>query len=375
MEHNIQIVKNKITQIEATKEKQELKLDNFGFQQDVLYQNAQKRTFSNKPIEKDRIDDDEMKTLVGQVPLPNFEVLSPAEEKSLKKRHAFRYREYKKQKEAYIQKIDKWKDREILRQDSYRKLLQVRREGENYPNVAPNADAMMEAYSWANQEEIKKAITKYGQDETNAFLEVAKYSGFVKAEKGITEYAQQYYIAYNDYLRKDRNVDNMTEANKSTMTAKRIRNLEQADNALKLNKMSHQLVTHRYVKADALPFMLNTKSEADAEVVLEQFSKSKDKQHIIQEKGFYSTGMYRTHMNEVCFKSDVEIFILVEKGTRAVSIADTRLQMAEEAELLLAPGTKFELVDVRKNSDYQKGDVKWRLFLKTIPQSSDGIPA
>jgi len=370
-----QIELNKTAPIEITKQKEEVKLDNFGFQQDVLKQNAQRRIFSNNPIEKNRIDDDEMKTLVGHVPLPEFEVLSPAAEKSLKKRHALRYRKYKKQKEAYIQKIDTWKDKEILRQDSYRKLLQVRREGENFPKVEPNANNMMEAYLWANQEEIKQKITKYGQDETNAFLEVAKYSGFTKAEIGITEYAAQYYIAYNDYLRKDRNVDNMNEGNKSTMTEKRIQHLEQADNALKLNKMSHQLVTHRYVKADALPFMLNTKSREEAEAVLEQFTNNKDKQHIIQEKGFYSTGMYKTKMNEACFKSDVEIFILVEKGTRAVSIADTRLQMAKEAELLLAPGTKFELVDARKNNNYQDGDVKWQLFLKTLPQSGDGIPA
>jgi len=375
MDNQLELTKNKTSELQKMEQKQEVKLDNFGFQQSVLKQNAQRRAFSTKEIDINRIEDDEMKTMIGNVPQPDFDILTPAEEKSLKKHHAFRYLRYKKKKQAFIDKVGVWKQKDDLRRKAYSKLLKIRRSGENFPEVEPNADSMMEAYYWANEEENKQKITEFGQEETKAFLKMAKYSGFEDAKEGLTEYAAQYYVAYNDYLRKDRNIDKMENRNKSVMTADRLQHLEHADNALKLNKMSHQLVTHRYVKADALPFMLNTESQEDAEAVLQQFMQKKNKQYILQEKGFYSTGMYSTYMNEK-FKSDIEIFILVEKGTRAVSVADTKLQMAKEAELLLAPGTKFELVDVRKNSAYKrKGDVKWRLFLKTIPQSSDGIPA
>ena len=307
--------------------------------------------------------------------MPDFDVLTPAEEKSLKKHHYSQYKKYKTKKETYISNLNSWVENESQRKHAYRNVLRLRRQGEHFPKVEANADSMMEAYYWANKEENKQLITDFGKAETNALSKLSRLSGLKHAVSGLKEYVGNFFVAMNAYLRKDRDLSKMDAANKNIMTEKRIRNLNEAEESLNLQKMSHQLVTRRYVGKDALKFMFNCNDDHAAEEKLKQFIQTKASKPILEEKGFYSTAMYSTHQNEM-FKSQVEIFILVEKGTKAVSIADTDIEQVKgEAELLLAPGTKFQLIDARQNSTYKPGDVKWRLYLKTIPQGDAGIPA
>lgn len=350
--------------------------DNWGFQQDVLHKNANIRTFSNKTVNLDYIEQNEINHLIGKnPPLPSFDVLTPKEEKSLKKKHHFQYKKYKTQKETYINNLNAWGENESMRKHAYRDLLRLRRQGEMFPKIESNADSMMEAYYWANKAENRQIITDLGKAETNALSKLSKLSGLKHAVTGLKEYVGNFFIAMNAYLRKDRDLSQMDEANKNIMTNIRIRNLNEAEESLKMQKMSHQLVTRRYVGKDALKFMLNCADDYAAEEKLKQFIQTKSSKPVLEEKGFYSTAMYSTNKNEM-FKNQVEIFILVEKGTKAISIADTDIEQVKgEAELLLAPGTKFQLIDARQNSTYKPGDVKWRLYLQTIPQSDAGIPA
>ena len=93
----------------------------------------------------------------------------------------------------------------------------------------------------------------------------------------------------------------------------------------------------------------------------------------MEEKGFTSTAMYVNQGNEE-FKNKVEIIMLVEKGTKAISIAGTDIEKYDEAELLLAPGTKYELIDIRENTKDKKKPV-WRIYMRTIPQEKEGTLA
>lgn len=372
------VLKNE--KIETQTQLQNVKLDKFGFEEENIKKRAEQRTFSNKKIDIERIEKDEMEHLIGKnAPLPEFDVLTPAEEKSLKKHSRRKFKRYIAQKDAYIQKLNAWGENEGQRKLAYREVIRLRRKGERYPDIEADAESMLEAYNWAEKAENKAEITNFGIEQTKALMELAKRSGCKHAKDGLKEYVGDYYQALNEYLRKDRKLDNVSAGNRSILSNKCIRNFEHAEDAIKMQKMSHQLVTHRYVAADALKFMFGGNSIQEAETLLDNYIKKEKKEEklFVEEKGFSSTGMYSTPMNEG-FRNQVEIFILVEKGTHAVSIAKVKeIEKYDEAELLLGPGTKFEVVDVRKNNEFNNAfkDVKWRLFLKTIPQKGDGVPA
>ena len=147
--------------------------------------------------------------------------------------------------------------------------------------------------------------------------------------------------------------------------------MRQALKAFEMQKMSHQLVTRRYVGSNVLRFMFGKNSEQEAIDFMRQWTSSKKQKICIEEKGFTSTAMYVNEGNEA-FKNKVEIIMLVEKGTKAISIAGTDIEKYDEAELLLAPGTKYELIDIRENTQNTKDPI-WRIYLRTIPQDGAGI--
>ena len=169
--------------------------DNWGFQQDVLHKNANIRTFSNKTVNLDYIEQNEINHLIGKnPPLPSFDVLTPKEEKSLKKRHHFQYKKYKTQKETYINNLNAWGENESMRKHAYRDLLRLRRQGEMFPKIESNADSMMEAYYWANKAENRQIITDLGKAETNALSKLSKLSGLKHAVTGLKEYVGNFFI-------------------------------------------------------------------------------------------------------------------------------------------------------------------------------------
>ena len=71
----------------------------------------------------------------------------------------------------------------------------------------------------------------------------------------------------------------------------------------------------------------------------------------------------------------IEFIIRCNKGTAAFNVEDISL-VGGESELLLAPGTKFRLIDAQLDgkADIKKGNKKsWKIYLETIPVSEEGV--
>lgn len=355
--------------MEVSKEK----VNAFGINEALLKQRAKQRVFAEEKINTEYVSQEELKDYVGKnVPLPNFTPLTIEEEKSLKKRNRAKYVVYKVKKEQYIKHLNSWGENEGKRKQAYRQVLRIRRQGDAYPEIKPDVDSMTEAFYWA--EEHKERIKNLGIAETKALMKLAKYSQLEKAKAGLKNYVGDYYTYMNEYLRNGQKFELLSDESKKKLQEKDgLEKFRHAVNAFGMQKMSHQLVTRRYVGINTLRFMFGKANDQEAQSFMKQWMKEKDRKVYIEEKGFTSTAMYVNDGNEQ-FKNKVEIIMLVEKGTKAISIAGTDIEKYDEAELLLAPGTKYELIDIRENSK-DKNIPTWRIYLRTIPQEKEGISA
>ena len=349
------------------------KVNAFGINEGLLKQRAKQRVFAEDKINTEYVSQEELKDYVGKnVPLPSFTPLTTEEEKSLKKRKAAKYRVYKKQKERYIKQLNFWGENEVKRKHAYRQVLRVRRQGDAYPQIKPDVDSMTEAFFW--EDEHKERIKNLGIAETKALMELTKYSQLEKAKDGLKNYVGDYYTYMNEYLRNGQKFELLSKKSQEKLQEKDgLEKFRHAINAFSMQQMSHQLVTRRYVGINTLRFMFGTKDEQEAQDFMRQWVKEKEKKVYMEEKGFTSTAMYVNQGNEE-FKNKVEIIMLVEKGTKAISIAGTDIEKYDEAELLLAPGTKYELIDIRENTKDKKKPV-WRIYMRTIPQEKEGTLA
>ena len=346
-------------------------LNPFGIDEKALRARAKFRDFSIEKINSEYISQEELKDYVAKdVPLPDFKPLTLKEEKSLKKRKEAEYRAYLEKKEGYIANLNRWGANETKRKNAYRQVLRIRREGDAFPEIKPEVDSMTEAFFWG--EDNQQIIKKLGIEETKALVRLAKYSQLEKAKDGLKNYVGDYYTQMNEYLRNGSNLELMSSVSREKLQENDgMEKFRQALKAFEMQKMSHQLVTRRYVGSNVLRFMFGKNSEQEAIDFMRQWTSSKKQKICIEEKGFTSTAMYVNEGNEA-FKNKVEIIMLVEKGTKAISIAGTDIEKYDEAELLLAPGTKYELIDIRENTQNTKDPI-WRIYLRTIPQDGAGI--
>ena len=349
------------------------KVNAFGINEGLLKQRAKQRVFAEDKINTEYVSQEELKGYVAKnVPLPSFTPLTIEEENSLKKRNKAKYGVYKVKKEQYIKYLNSWGKNEAKRKQAYRQVLRIRRQGDAYPEIKPDVDSMMEAFFW--EEEHKDRIKNLGIAETKALMNLTGYSQLEKAKDGLKNYVGDYYTYMNDYLRNGQKFELLPKKSKEKLQEKDgLEKFRHAVNAFQMQKMSHQLVTRRYVGINTLRFMFGKANDQEAQAFMKQWMIEKNKKVYIEEKGFTSTAMYVNDGNEQ-FKNKVEIFMLVEKGTKAISIAGTDIEKYDEAELLLAPGTKYELIDIRENSK-EKNKPTWRIYLRTIPQENEGLSA
>lgn len=348
-------------------------LNPFGIDEKALRARAKLRDFSMEKINSEYISQEELKDYVAKdVPLPDFQPLTLKEEKSLKKKKESEYKSYLEKKEGYIASLNRWGANEVKRKNAYRQVLRIRRDGDAFPEIKPDVDSMTEAFFW--EEDNKQIIKNLGIEETKALVRLTKYSQLEKAKDGLKNYVGDYYTQMNEYLRNGSNLELMSPVSRQKLQENDgMEKFKQALRAFEIQKMSHQMVTRRYVGSNVLRFMFGKNSEQEAIEFMRQWAKTKDQKICIEEKGFTSTAMYVNEGNE-SFRNKVEIMMLVEKGTKAISIAGTDIEKYDEAELLLAPGTKYELIDIRENTQSTKNPV-WRIYLRTIPQDGAGIPA
>ncbi len=106
---------------------------------------------------------------------------------------------------------------------------------------------------------------------------------------------------------------------------------------------------------------------------------SEGSEMIMKDKAFMSTALPDA---TVKFSAEsgsggigIEFIILVKKGTPAMNVSTVSFK-ENEKEILIAPETKFKVVDMKLDGDAEiiEGNKKsWKIYLSTIPQSKEGI--
>ena len=183
----------------------------------------------------------------------------------------------------------------------------------------------------------------------------------------VKRYCFSEYNSINKKLRKGGNIDSSVES---------------AINVMKMHKTNRDMVVRRGVKnLNTIAFMmgLNNAGEINSEdlksMLKEKFESGE--KIIVSEKGFMSTALPHAKKNFDAGSTNlgIEFMILLKKGTSAVNVS-SRSAFKEEEEILLAPGTKFEIVDMQLDGDaeiYHGNKKSWKIYLKTIPDSKEGI--
>lgn len=170
---------------------------------------------------------------------------------------------YKTKKERYIKHLSLWGKNECNRKHAYRQVLRIRRQGDAYPEIKPDVDSMTEASFW--EEDQKERIKALGVEETNALMKLTQYSQLEKAKDGLKNYVGDYYTYMNEYLRNGQKFELLSEDSKEKLQEKDgLEKFRHAINAFHMQKMSHQLVTRRYVGINTLRFMFGTSNEQEA---------------------------------------------------------------------------------------------------------------
>ena len=104
---------------------------------------------------------------------------------------------------------------------------------------------------------------------------------------------------------------------------------------------------------------------------------------IVTEKGFMSTSMPHAEKLFDAGTSNsigIEFMIVLKKGTPAINVSSLSAIKTEQ-ELLVAPGTKFEIIDMSLDAEdrdelaqIHKGNKKsWKIYLRSIPDSNEGV--
>ena len=100
---------------------------------------------------------------------------------------------------------------------------------------------------------------------------------------------------------------------------------------------------------------------------------------IMTDKGFMSTAMPNATKNFDAESGSggigIEFIILAKKGTPALNVSTISFK-PEEKEIVIAPGTKFKVLDMKLDGDgkiLHGNEKSWKIYLSTIPDSEEGI--
>ncbi len=163
---------------------------------------------------------------------------------------------------------------------------------------------------------------------------------------------------------------------------------EKVIEAMKENPLKKDHVVRRAVaNLSTAGFMLGLENpdemtEEELKTALkEKFNESKlnGTEMIMTEKGFMSTSLPNATSNFKAIsgsgKIGIEFIILAKKGTPAINVSTVSFK-PQEKELLLAPGTKFKVLDMQLDGEanilYGK-EGSWKIYLSTISESEEGI--
>ena len=259
-----------------------------------------------------------------------------------------------------------------LRKDLKEKTESYRKQG-LFPDVEEDADAMDEAYE---REKTDPAFM-------DAEMDIAyREAMLIQREKPrghqvLFDYTAETYHckAYNDYLRFGYGSHKVANVEKGT---------RDGIEAIGTNKLSRDLVVRRGVKGvRTVAHMLGLKNADDLtqEQIKEELKDrlTDDQDTILTDKGFISTSLpfskeFYPAEGDGKDSVGVEFIILAKKGTQAVNMIPIS-KWKKETEVLLKPGTRFKLVDVK----FGDGEVtngsegSWKVYLTTVTENEEGI--
>lgn len=335
-------------------------IDDFGMDVTVMKEKAYTNRMKTALPSPDTIRLDQLETPPFPAAEPQFTEMPPVKRFTLDKKKRRKYEDdlysYTNRKQNFERRHHKWEELRDKWPDAYQRMQKLQQIGNQMPDIEAAPDAMMQEL-YNNVFNIGY-LEKHHTEETATWAELAEMHGFAKAKDSIRGYLSSDYRIMNEYLRRK---DFRPSGQEPTDKEKEI---DQAAEAMKLHSLSQDMVVRRNVGMDALAGMLGGFDHEVKEMLKDPVNSNA----ILTEKGFCSTTLTADFG-----KHDVEMIILAKKGTNGLWIHNSKgLDTRGEKEVLLAPGTKFQMVDAVKNKT--SGLPKWRIFLKTIPQNSAGIP-
>lgn len=290
-----------------------------------------------------------------------------------------------RRKKLFQEQKELWKARQKRTATRLMDVYGFRREEEQrWPgDIPPDPEQMNKALEQGNKD--YDAIFKvYGKRHTDLWQRHMELYGhdmhhWQKSPAAcIKKYTGDYYVPMNAYLRGQDDLAYDPLLKEQTEIAK--------ETILK-SKLSHTMVTRRSIKFDAIKYMIGAHTDKEAEAKL-RTAGEKNEPLLFGEKGFCSTAVGTRDLSSDQFRFDVEIIMRLPKGTSALPISENEdvESCYGEREILLAPGTKFEMLKVEELSeaaqineysyDYVKGkSPKWRIYLNALPRNDDGVPA
>ncbi|MCR5654066.1 MAG: ADP-ribosyltransferase [Lachnospiraceae bacterium] len=250
------------------------------------------------------------------------------------------------------------KKTELLEKDKNEAFEKYSNEGAFLSDIEATPEEMDAAFKKAKEEEYANAEKDFGAKE----YEYHRYKNSLLGQI-ISTYKFQGYNYYNKFLRqgKGKSIDKSVNRVVDYMKKETI--------------LNRDLVVRRgVVGRKALSAMMGVEDINEAELQ----EKIESGNAYATEYGFMSTSLPTA---TVMFdagddkKPGVEFIILLKKGTSAMNISG-KGDVADEGEVLVAPGTKFKIVaaDTSGKATFVRGGKQtWKVYLVSVPSSEGGI--
>ncbi len=260
---------------------------------------------------------------------------------------------------------------EQLRAEADNQLEEYKNQG-LFDDIPEDTSEMDLAYENRSKEDMQR--NEY--DEAEEKLAEKEMNLIDKTDPGVISILRNY--CYTDYVL----------ANKFLRRGMVMSGYGRVIKAMKKHPLKKDCVVRRAVaNLSTAGFMLGLKNpdsmtaEELKEQLKEKFEKSKidGTEMIMTEKGFMSTSLPSATANFSAKSGTggigIEFIILAKKGTPALNVSTVSFKK-EEKELLIAPGTKFKVLDMQLDGDAEilhgkKGS--WKIYLASIPDSEEGI--
>ena len=309
------------------------------------------------------------------LPKPTFRVLSAEEQSSMGKISRTVYRV----KHASCQKS--FAAKQALGRTALAKMKRLHRNSALYmPPIEATAEGLEGALDNNRYADFHKMIYSFNRHYLGYWADLAKANDLPQALQGLAAYSASAnadqaamdgidnFHVMNSYLRNGRDLAKMPAGYRQRIDGRLQRLTDAAADGMKLARLPNDMAVQRNIDMDGLAAMLHL-TEAEAEAYLRDFRPGSNT--ILQEKGVCSTSLCRGAYTD----RQVELVILAHKGSAAVPVCGTDLEHVEgEDEILLAPGTKFRMLEVREIPNENGTGATWRVYLETLPMGGEGIP-